>query len=243
MKSAVLKMMLVVAVMIALPSAVSAQGWLKKLNKTLDTATRELDKGIDMLTAADSTAADTAAVDSVKSIKWDAIPVYTAQKVVATDANGQPLLNEDGTQQYYVFLVDQFGNKRSAEAVKAQQKKLNEAVMMILAKVGGGALIGGLVNGGKGALVGAGVGALASMEDIKMAQLQKKSLKQQKKLLEAYSATFTTEGKPKDASVDLSKVDGLDLKDDNTLSMTTEDIKKELESDSFNTTDDSAWDI
>ena len=94
-----------------------------------------------------------------------------------------------------------------------------------------------------GALAGAVVGITSSKSDIEMAKKQRESLKQQKALLEAYAKTFSDEGKPVDAKVDLSQVEGLDLKEDNTLTMAAADIKKELESSDFSTTDDSAFDF
>ncbi len=193
---------------------------------------------------------------AAKDIKWNDIPVYTAQKVLVTDEAGNPVLNEDGTQQYRVFLVDQFGNKRSKEAVKAQQAKLNKAIGNILLSTGVGAGVGAAAGrtigkelGSKtagtilGALAGAVVGITSSKSDIEMAKKQRESLKQQKALLEAYAKTFSDEGKPVDAKVDLSQVEGLDLKEDNTLTMAAADIKKELESSDFSTTDDSAFDF
>ena len=193
---------------------------------------------------------------AAKDIKWNDIPVYTAQKVLVTDEAGNPVLNEDGTQQYRVFLVDQFGNKRSKEAVKAQQAKLNKAIGNILLSTGVGAGVGAVAGrtigkelGSKtagtilGALAGAVIGITSSKSDIEMAKKQRESLKQQKALLEAYAKTFSDEGKPVDAKVDLSQVEGLDLKEDNTLTMAAADIKKELESSDFSTTDDSAFDF
>ena len=193
---------------------------------------------------------------AAKDIKWNDIPVYTAQKVLVTEEAGNPVLNEDGTQRYRVFLVDQFGNKRSKEAVKAQQAKLNKAIGNILLSTGVGAGVGAAAGrtigkelGSKtagtilGALAGAVVGITSSKSDIEMAKKQRESLKQQKALLEAYAKTFSDEGKPVDAKVDLSQVEGLDLKEDNTLTMAAADIKKELESSDFSTTDDSAFDF
>lgn len=227
--------LLFVVVLLATSSQISAQGFLKKLSKGVKDPAKELN----------GTASKSDAVaDSTMKIKWDAIPVYTAQQINVMDVNGQPLLNEDGTPQVRVFLVDQFGNKRSKEAVKAQQKKLWEAVGKIAGKVGLGAIAGGALSGDvEGALVGAATGAVASAEDIKMAVAQKKSLKQQKKLLEAYEKNFTDEGIPVDAKADLSKIKDLDLDEKKTLSMNAEDIKKEVESENFNTTDDTAWEI
>lgn len=217
-----------------------AQGWLKKLGKGLEDGLKGAGKALDVAAQLTDESGDSVTVNGVKTLKWDAIPKYTAQKVIDTDDNGQPLLNADGTQKYHVFLVDQFGNRRSKEAVEAQQTKLYEALKTFLANEVTGATSAG---GGKTVAEKLGNGFLKSKGEVKMALKQQKSLNQQKKLLEAYSKTFTDEGTPIDAKVDLSRVDGLDLKDDNTLSMTASDIKKELESGSFNTTDDSAWDF
>ena len=191
--------------------------------------------------------------DSVQALKWDKIPVYSAKVYTVTDDEGNPLLNEDGTPIKRVFLVDQFGNKRSAEAVKEQQKKISKAVNNIVLKVGGGALLGavtGLLSGGKnkakdaaiGAGVGAAAGALLSADDIKEARKQKKSLKEQEKLIAEYQKFFTDEGTPVDASLDIADVKGLDLSGD-PLSQSAESLKAELESEEFNSSDDDAWTV
>ena len=219
---------------------------IEKTAKTVESTANALDEVSKAADATPSTASsltdsgNAAASDSV-SIAWDKIPVFSAKRVNMTDENGNPVLLEDGTQDYRVLLVDQFGNKRSAQSVKAQIDIINQRVLAILAKVGLGAGIGALQNGLSGAAVGAGMGALASIDDISMAKKQKKSLKQQKILLAEYQKNFTEEGKPINAKVDPTKLEGLDLKEDNSLSMTAADIKKELESEDFNSTDTSSW--
>lgn len=218
---------------------------IEKTAKTVESTANALDEVSKAADATPSTASSltdsgTAASDSV-SIAWDKIPVFSAKRVNMTDENGNPVLLEDGTQDYRVLLVDQFGNKRSAQSVKAQIDIINQRVLAILAKIGLGAGIGALQNGLSGAAVGAGMGALASIDDISMAKKQKKSLKQQKILLAEYQKNFTEEGKPINAKVDPTKLEGLDLKEDNALSMTAADIKKELESEDFNSTDTSSW--
>ena len=219
---------------------------IEKTAKTVESTANALDevsKAADTTPSTASSLTDggtSAASDSV-SIAWDKIPVFSAKRVNMTDENGNPVLLEDGTQDYRVLLVDQFGNKRSAQSVKAQIDIINQRVLAILAKVGLGAGIGALQNGLSGAAVGAGMGALASIDDISMAKKQKKSLKQQKILLAEYQKNFTEEGKPINAKVDPTKLEGLDLKEDNALSMTAADIKKELESEDFNSTDTSSW--
>lgn len=219
---------------------------IEKTAKTVESTANELDEVSKTTDATPSTASSltddgTAAASDSVSIAWDKIPVFSAKRVNMTDENGNPVLLEDGTQDYRVLLVDQFGNKRSAQSVKAQIDIINQRVLAILAKVGLGAGIGALQNGLSGAAVGAGMGALASIDDISMAKKQKKSLKQQKILLAEYQKNFTEEGKPINAKVDPTKLEGLDLKEDNALSMTAADIKKELESEDFNSTDTSSW--
>lgn len=219
---------------------------IEKTAKTVESTANALDEVSKAADATPSTASSltdsgTAAASDSVSIAWDKIPVFSAKRVNMTDENGNPVLLEDGTQDYRVLLIDQFGNKRSAQSVKAQIDIINQRVLAILAKVGLGAGIGALQNGLSGAAVGAGMGALASIDDISMAKKQKKSLKQQKILLAEYQKNFTEEGKPINAKVDPTKLEGLDLKEDNTLSMTAADIKKELESEDFNSTDTSSW--
>ena len=219
---------------------------IEKTAKTVESTANALDEVSKTADAPPSTASSltvggTAAASDSVSIAWDKIPVFSAKRVNMTDENGNPVLLEDGTQDYRVLLVDQFGNKRSAQSVKAQIDIINQRVLAILAKVGLGAGIGALQNGLSGAAVGAGMGALASIDDISMAKKQKKSLKQQKILLAEYQKNFTEEGKPINAKVDPTKLEGLDLKEDNALSMTAADIKKELESEDFNSTDTSSW--
>lgn len=248
----IVKVVTVTSILLVNNLSVNAQ-FFKKLGKAIEKTAKtvestanaldEVNKSADATpsTASSLTDGGTAAASDSVSIAWDKIPVFSAKRVNMTDENGNPVLLEDGTQDYRVLLVDQFGNKRSAQSVKAQIDIINQRVLAILAKVGLGAGIGALQNGLSGAAVGAGMGALASIDDISMAKKQKKSLKQQKILLAEYQKNFTEEGKPINAKVDPTKLEGLDLKEDNALSMTAADIKKELESEDFNSTDTSSW--
>lgn len=238
----------VLALLVMFNTQVSAQGFLKKLSKAADKVTSTASA----VTGSESSKseADTA---EVKALKWDQIPVYKKLIVTLTNEDGSVKLNDDGTPMKRVFLVDQFGNKRSAEAVKEQHKKLNKAIGRILLKVGGGAAVG--VAGGLlaskgdakagivGGVAGAGVGLALSAKDIKEAKAQKKSLKEQEKLVETYSKTFTAEGIPVDASIDLANVDGIDFTKGDTISQNAEALKKELASSDFNSSDDSAWNV
>lgn len=230
MKNVIVKSVLALTLIFTTNSTVNAQGLLGKLKKGADKVTE---------TAAEVTGNGI----ETKKINWDKIPVFHAEETVIVDAKGNPVLNQDGTQQVRVFLVDQNGNKRSAESVKAQIKAINKSIGMILAKVGGGAAVGALAGGGKGAAAGAAAGALASIDDIKNATAQKKSLNQQKKLLATYEKNFTAEGVPVNAHVDVSNLANLDLKPETKKSATAEQVMQELANADFNTDDTSAWEI
>ncbi|MCF2654357.1 hypothetical protein I6E46_05265 [Prevotella loescheii] len=232
MKSIIIKGVFTLMLLFGANVSINAQGFLDKLKKVTDKVA-EKSKTIVSKSNATSTAI----------INWDSIPVFHAEETVIVDAKGNPVLNQDGTQQVRVFLVDQNGNKRSAESVKAQIKAINKSIGMILAKVGGGTAIGALVGGGEGAAAGAAAGALASIGDIKNAKAQKKSLNQQKKLLAAYEKNFTAEGVPVNAQVDVSNLADLDLKPETKKSATAEQVMQELANADFHTSDTSAWEI
>lgn len=240
MKNLFVKSLAIMTMMIMASSQVSAQGFLKKLAKSAEKAVST--------TPSDSAATDTA---TAKPLKWDKIPVYHAEKRAVTGSDGTPLMNEDGTPMVRVLLVDQFNNVRSPEAVKEQHKKLNKAITNILLKIGGGAAVGvaggllaskGKASGGIiGGAVGAAAGLALSAKDIKAAKEQKKSLKAQEELIAKYQENFTSEGTPINASVDVNKIEGMDISEG--VSMTAEALKTELQSESFNSSDDSAWTI
>ena len=218
---------------------ISAQGFLKKVSK-----------GVDKISAVAGNATGVADGQSGQKIVWDSIPVYVAQKVILTDEGGQVLLNEDGTQQIRVLLVDQFGRRRSPEAVKQQQEAVRKAVVNVLKNTATGAGVGaltGLVSGGKkgaigGAVGGTAAGLLASADDIKHAKKQRESLKQQEALLEAYQKNFNEEGVPVNASVDPATIEGLALDEKNTVSETTSKIMAEISSAEFKDSDMDAFD-
>lgn len=174
--------MAAIILMLGVCPSVSAQGFLSKAKKAVESATQAANY----------------------KINYDAVPVYTIKEVKDGTTNA------DGTENVAYLLVDQFGNIRTAAAVKEQQKTLNKALLMILAKVGGGAGLGALSGGGTGALVGGAAGALASADDIKKATQLKKTMSAQKKLLATYEKNFTVEGKTTSAKVDVTKVEGID---------------------------------
>lgn len=100
-----------------------------------------------------------------------------------------------------------------------------------------------ITQGAVGEVAGGMVGYSASEEDRALAKKHKQSLKEQEKLLEQYSKTFTDEGKPVDAKMDLSNVKGIDFTKGEPVAMKESELKKIIESEAFNSTDTSAWDI
>lgn len=227
MKSKVTKIVFAV-IMAMCVSNVSAQGFLDKISKGLDKvddAMKKVDDVTGQLTSA-------TAVDSTKKIQWDKIPEYHAEKIVIKDKDGNVVKNTDGTEDYRVMLIDQFGNIRSQEVADAQVKKLTSKILLIVGKVGGGALLGGLMGGGKGAAAGAVGGLLLSIDDIKMATKLNKSLKKQRKLIDEYKKSYTDEGKPVSASVDMKKIAGMEILDNN-LSKDSEEILAIINSAEF----------
>lgn len=224
----------------------SAQGFLKKVSKGISKVTNAVEKATDTVSEITDTANATETPDDanadVKSINWEAIPHYSLQKVFLVDDEGNNLLNEDGTQRYNVYLIDQNGNRRSKEAVKAQNKAIMLRCTAMLAKLTATTAVGAKKGGVGGGLLGGGIGLLASAGDIKMIKKQIESLKEQKKLVEFYSQNFTDEGEPKDANIDITKATGIEFNDSNTVSQTTAQIKEELASESYNSTNDD-WDL
>ena len=163
--------------LLTLPLAqVSAQGFLGKLSKAVNSLSPKAAKTDTKASLTDSADDDDDDLDSTEadsdstSIDWDDIPIYHLQVINETNEDGSPALNADGTAKTRVLLVDQFGNYRSQEAVETQRKALKKYCTRIIAKVGGGAAVGavvGLLSGGKkhkvaGAAIGAGAGAVVT---------------------------------------------------------------------------------
>lgn len=235
----------VLLVLLSLTINISAQGLLARLKSMTKTTVQ---------TSNQKNSATAARGDNL--IKWSSIPKYSVVKYIEVDSvTGEALKNEDGTVKYRILLVDQFGNKRSAASVATQQKMVKQAVNMILTKVTTGGVLGATtiaMNGDRknwlgnaliGSIIGMGTGVVASVDDIKQARTWKKVLKQQEKLLKAYRKNYNEEGVPIDASVDPSKIRNLDFNEENTVSVRTDEIKKEVESSNFSTSDNSVFDF
>lgn len=236
LKKTILKMVMLVTLLMMGTTQLSAQGFLKKIKN----AAESVSNGLNTVNEATTETNDT----EEKSIDWGKLPKYSAYMMFETDSiTGDTVKYEDGTIKYYVILMDQFGNRRTPETVKAQQKIVNNAVVAILAKVGGGALMGALGGGKKGAAAGAAAGALASAEDIKQATQWKKILNQQKKLLKSYEENYTSEGLPKDSNVSPESIPDLNFDKANITSANTKEIKEQLDKMANEEVSEDIWGI
>jgi len=228
MKSLILKGIVLMTILSFNTEGVMAQGFLKKLKKGVESVTSTN-------TSEDQSKQPSDSVD-VKDLLANP-PAYSIKKVVLTDENGEKITNEDGTIKYhYLVIDDNTGKVCTAEHSKKIVNAKLKAYGTILAKVGSSAVIGalgGLMQKDKkaaiaGAATGAAAGLLASADDIKQIKKLNKSLKAYKKQLEAYQKTFTEEGTPIDASINLADVDGIDFTEAEELTKSAADVKAEL---------------
>ena len=176
--------------------------------------------------------------DSISSKDFlENAPSYTVKKVIETDSLGIAIANEDGTVRYKYLLIDKEGKVCEKNAVKKHLNSALKSGAFILAKVGGGAAAGALAGkkaGGskKSAWIGAGVGMaiglLGSSQDIKEVKKQVKQMNECKALLKVYEQTFTEEGTPIDASVDLSNVEGINFAECEEITKSAADVKSEF---------------
>ena len=207
-----------------------AQGFLKKLQKSVESVTSK--------SASENQSEQAQPADSVDIKELLANPpAYSLKKVILTNENGENITNEDGTIKYHYLVVDDYtGKVCTAEHSKKIVNARLKAFGTILAKVGAGAAYGALggllANDKEAALIGAGAGAvtglLASADDIKQVKKLNKSLKAYKEKLEIYQKTFTEEGTPIDASINLKDVEGIDFTESEELTKSAADVKAEL---------------
>lgn len=230
MKSLILRGMLLVAALSFNAEGVVAQGFLKKLKK-----------GVESVTSTNTSETQSGQEQPTDSVDVKELlanpPAYSIKKVVLTDENGEKITNEDGTVKYhYLVIDDNTGKVCTAEHSKKIVNARLKSFGTILAKVGGSAAVGAL--GGllkkdkkaalKGAAIGAAAGLLASTDDIKKIKALNKSLKEYKKQLEVYQKTFTEEGTPIDASINLADVEGIDFTDTEEMTKSLAEFKAEV---------------
>lgn len=228
MKSIIMKGILLMTVLSFSIEGSMAQGFLKKLKKGVETVT-------ETTTSENQSEQPTDSVD-VKELLANP-PAYSIKKVILTNENGENITNEDGTVKYhYLVIDDNTGKVCTAEHSKKIVNARLKSYGTILAKVGAGAAtgaLGGLLAKDKkaaitGAATGAAAGLLASADDIKQIKALNKSLKEYKKQLEVYQKTFTEEGTPIDASINLADVDGINFTSCEVVTKNTADVMAEL---------------
>lgn len=246
MKRGYLRIAVITALMSMFATNVSAQFW-KKLesavskvedaSKKVDDVTRQIDDVSNQLSPRDEENGEQARNSISTEDFLKNVPYYTVKKVIETDTEGNPVKNEDGTIKYTFQLIDKDGNVGDRNTAKKHLNSALKSGAIILAKVGGGATAGALIgkkvgkskkNAWIGAGIGAAVGLIGSAGDIKKVKEQVKLLKDCKRTLSLYEKTFTEEGTPIDATVDLTNVDGFNFMACEEISKTSEDIKKEL---------------
>lgn len=240
---------LAIAVLLALGTTdIQAQGWLKKISKGIDNATKAVEKGtkeLDKVTAtlteatatessAHAAAADTAQINREQLL--ENVPHYTVKKVIETAEGGDTLRNDDGTVRYHYLVLDQDNKVCDVNTAKKMVNSRLKAYGNIIAKVGGGAALGvvaGLLSKDKkAALTGGLTGALAGLSlsagDMDKIKTLNKSLKEYRATLDAYQKTFTEEGLPIDANVNLADVDGIDFTKSDELTKEAAEVAAEL---------------
>lgn len=248
MKKQLFKSLALAAVLALATSNVQAQGFFKKLEKGLNKATKAIDNGTKELDKVTTNLAGNAnaeqdntqaSSDSAKISKEDLIdnaPHYTVKKVYETAENGDTLRNDDGTIRAHYLVFDKDDKVCDANTAQKMINSRLKAYGAIIAKVGGGAALGvaaGLLSKDKkaaltGGLTGALAGLALSSGDMKKIKELNKSLKAYKATLAAYQKTFTEEGLPIDATVDLSNVDGIDFTKADELTKEAAEVKAEL---------------
>ena len=147
-------------------TGVSAQGFLKKLQKAADKV-ESVTKTVETVTGTAN--GEEQANDSISPSDFLATaPLYQVKKVVETDEVGTVIANEDGTPIYKYLLIDKDGKVCDRKTAKKHLNSALKSGSSILLKVGGGAAGGALIGkkaggGKKGAWIGAGVGAAAGL--------------------------------------------------------------------------------
>ena len=218
-------------------TSISAQGFLNKLKKATDKV-ESVSKTVESVTGTTTASTEEQGTDSISPKEvLEKAPSYTVKKVIETDSLGKAITNEDGTTRYSYLLIDKDGKVCEKNAVRKHLNSSLKSGAFILLKVGGGATAGALAGkkiGGskKSAWIGAGVGAaaglLGSANDIKAVKKQIKLMKECKKVLKAYEKTFTEEGTPIDASIDLANVDGINFTECEEITKSAADVKNEF---------------
>ena len=192
-----------------LVQGVSAQKWLNKLNKGLEKTNEVLDQVNGTTESSEKT--DEQSGDTINAKTFlDKAPSFEVKKLTILNENGDTLRYEDGSIQYHYLVYDQDGKICHPETAKKLTNSALKSGGIILAKLAAGAgggwglsKLSGLKDW-QGILIGLGVAGISSINDIKNIRNKTAELKAYKLALEKYQATFTEEGLPRNAEVDLS---------------------------------------
>lgn len=232
----IVKMLAAVMLLLVVSTDASAQSFLKKISKAVDKVNQTLG------TESSETPADTAQVALSNNDSILLTPMKFEVKRVTVYNEAGDSLNADGTMRYAYRVVDENNKVYDPGVVEQMVDNRTKAYTKILAKVGGGVVlgvVGGLLSGGSkkdklkkaaiGGATGAALGLLASKDNIATINSINKDIKQLKTILEAYKQTFTDEGLPKDVAVDLSNVDGIDFTQCATITKPMAEVQAEME--------------
>lgn len=199
---------------------VMAQGFLKKLKKTVESV---------VSTSGQET--ENAQANDTVEIK---MPEFDIRKNIILDEKGDTLRYDDGTVKYQYLVYDY--KKGVVLHPETVEREIKIAIKSIWKKIGigagVGAGVGGLATGlatgnlkravigtAAGAAAGAVGGFIASADDRK----NLKELKKQNAELKKYQETFTEEGFPINADADLSE-----YTDNETISLEAREVAKML---------------
>lgn len=230
MKSLLLKSFTLIVFFACTIVSVHAQGFFGKLKNVVETVANVTDPKPN-----DSISADSMQFNPKGFV--ESVPNYMVKKVIETDSLGNQMKNDDGTVRYKYLLIDKDGKVCEKNTAKKHLNKTLKLGGVIIAKVGAAAALGatvGLLKGGskKEVLIdlggGACIGLLASIGEMKEIKNQVQLMKECKKVLAAYEKTFTDEGEPMDATVDLTNVDGINFAECEEITKSSEEVKMEF---------------
>ena len=188
--------------------AISAQGFLKKVQKGASKAAEVVQSSSD---------ASSQGGINIKDV-FKVMPSFTINKVTLTDKN-----NSDGTPIVKYLLFDENGNQCDVNIAKKYKTEAYTLAGLVIAKVGATTYVGAKNGGVKGAAAGAGAGIVCSAGELLQLKSDYNKLKELDNLLSNYQETFTAEGTPKSAKFDESKIKIAD-----SISSTSKDIKASL---------------
>ncbi len=178
------------AVMAITCTSMQAHGFKNKFTKTMETVVSTTDAS----TAIVDTSTTTSEIDTMAIVK--ALPDYMFMKVTEIDDDGNVITNDDGTARYKVLIFDVKGEcfVTAKAARKYIKSVLNSSIISTLINTGFFAGAGAKSDKSVGALIGAGIGMLASSVEIIVIVKQVKKLRAFNKQIDIYNKNFSEEG-------------------------------------------------